>query len=53
MAYRVKAYMLREESMESGTGYSISFKDGRVLITRVGSIRTVLYGVSADGKASQ
>ena len=29
MAYRVKAYMLREESTESGTRYSISFKDGQ------------------------
>lgn len=33
MAYRVKAYMLREESAESGTRYSISFKDGREGIT--------------------
>lgn len=27
MAYRVKAYTLREESTESGTRYFISFKD--------------------------
>ena len=29
MAYRVKAYTLREESTESGTRYFISFKDGQ------------------------
>ena len=29
MAYRVKAYTLREESTESGTRYFISFKEGR------------------------
>lgn len=29
MAYRVKAYMLREEATESGTRYFISFKDGQ------------------------
>ena len=39
MAYRVKAYTLREESTESGTRYFISFK--------------VLYGVSADGAQEQ
>ena len=33
MAYRVKAYMLREEFTESGTRYSVSFKDGRGVIT--------------------
>ena len=29
MAYRVKAYTLREESTESGIRYFISFKDGQ------------------------
>ena len=29
MAYRVRAYTLREESTESGTRYFISFKDGQ------------------------
>ena len=29
MAYRVKAYTLREESTESSTRYFISFKDGQ------------------------
>jgi len=29
MAYRVKAYTLREESTESGTRYFIGFKDGQ------------------------
>lgn len=29
MAYRVKTYMLREESSENGTRYFISFKDGQ------------------------
>ena len=29
MAYKAKAYTLREESTESGTRYFISFKDGQ------------------------
>lgn len=29
MAYVAKTYTLREESIESGTRYSISFKDGQ------------------------
>ena len=29
MAYGAKTYTLREESTESGTRYSISFKDGQ------------------------
>ncbi len=53
MAYRVKAYTLREESTESGTRYFISFKDGQGKFPRVGSVGTVLYGVSADGAQEQ
>ena len=29
MAYRIKTYTLREETIESGTRYFISFKDGQ------------------------
>ena len=58
MAYRVKAYTLREESTESGTRYFISFKDGQgksheLEVSEQGSVGTVLYGVSADGTQEQ
>ena len=57
MAYRVKAYTLREESTESGTRYFISFKDGQgkshELEVSEQSVGTVLYGVSADGAQEQ
>lgn len=33
MAYRVKAYMLREESMKSGTSILSALRVGRVVIT--------------------
>ena len=42
MAYKAKAYTLREESTESGTRYFISFKDGQGKSPRVGSVGTVL-----------
>ena len=49
MAYRVKAYTLREESTESGTRYFISFRTAGQ-IPRVGSVGTVsLWSFSLDG----
>ena len=51
MAYRVKAYTLREESTESGTRYFISFKDGQGKSHELEV--SVLYGVSADGAQEQ
>ena len=45
MAYRVKAYTLREESTESGTRYFISFKDGQG--------KSHELEVSADGAQEQ
>ncbi len=53
MAYRVKAYTLREESTESGTRYFISFKDGQGKSHELEVSGTVLYGVSADGTQEQ
>ncbi len=53
MAYRVKAYTLREESTESGTRYFISFKDGQGKSHELEVSETVLYGVSADGAQEQ
>ena len=42
MAYKAKAYTLREESTESGIRYFISFKDGQGGTPRTGSIRAVI-----------
>ena len=42
MAYKAKAYTLREESTESGIRYFISFKDGQGESPRTGSIRAVI-----------
>ena len=53
MAYRVKAYTLREESTESGTRYFISFKDGQGKSHELEVSEQFLYGVSADGTQEQ
>ena len=45
MAYRVKAYTLREESTKAAQGILSALRTGRQ-IPRVGSVGTVLYGVS-------
>ena len=52
MAYRVKAYTLREESTESGTRYFISFKDGQGKSHEL-EVSEQFFGVSADGTQEQ
>ena len=53
MAYRVKAYTLREESTESGTRYFISFKDGQGKSHELEVSEQFFIGVSADGTQEQ
>ena len=46
MAYKAKAYTLREESTESGIRYFISFKDGQGAVSY-----THLWAANTKGKA--
>ena len=62
MAYRVKAYTLREESTDGGTRYFISFKDGQGKSTSWKCRNSSLWsfgrwnagtGISSMGRAAQ
>ncbi len=53
MAYRVKAYTLREESTESGTRLFFSFRTGRANPTSWKCRNSFFMEFSADGAQEQ